>query len=102
MPVKSKPFYWIECDHEGCDARCPDPGFDEVAAWQDADQARDYAVDGDWRLVDRPAARSLWMCQDHKLEYCERCGTHLGPLAGEQDYICERGCPQAITARSAP
>lgn len=23
MPIRSKPFYWAECDHEGCGSRLP-------------------------------------------------------------------------------
>lgn len=100
MPVKQAPFYWIECDHPGCDARCPHE-MDEVAAWSDDDTARMMAEESDWRRVERPSARPLWMCPDHRNEYCESCGAHLGPLAGDQDYRCEPGCPQPAYARTA-
>lgn len=51
MTVKSAPFYWVECDAEGCDNTYPGPG-DEYAAWQDPGIAEDLAREADWQLTE--------------------------------------------------
>ena len=40
MPIKSAPYYWVECD--GCGERAE---YDEFAAWSEKSQAIDYAAD---------------------------------------------------------
>lgn len=45
--IKSKLYFWVECDHEGCAARCPAES-DETQAWVEPWQARDVAKDSDW------------------------------------------------------
>ena len=56
MPVKSAPYYWIECDN--CGERCD---YGDYAAWGEIDQAvaatdaYDWTNDGDrWHCVKCP------------------------------------------------
>lgn len=51
MAVKSKPYFWIECDGPDCDARCPDPDG-EIVAWSEEWMAVDQAVSDDWECGD--------------------------------------------------
>ena len=51
MSVKSKPYYWIECDHVGCDDRSPSDGY-EINAWSDEDGALSGADDDGWATTD--------------------------------------------------
>ena len=51
MSLKSKPYYWIECDHVGCDERCPSEDC-EVNAWDSKDDALDNIAYDDWTTTD--------------------------------------------------
>ena len=61
MSIKSKPYFWLECDHNGCDAKSPDG--DEYSAWEDHGQAIDCAQN------------SYWTITLHGEHYCEEHGT---------------------------
>ena len=51
MSVKSKPYYWVECDRDGCDERTPSGGY-EITAWEDEEQALASADEDDWTTTD--------------------------------------------------
>lgn len=59
MTIKSAPFYWITCDHDGCAGRCPPEGH-EYSAWSDPGQAIDCARDSEWFVED-----GKHLCFDH-------------------------------------
>ena len=84
MAIESAPFYWIVCDIDGCEARCPDAGTDDCVAWADQSQAEDCALSSDWMR----SQTGLWACEEHAFRWCERCGVDAGQLAGERDYLC--------------
>lgn len=96
MPLRSKPFYWIECDHPGCTARAPDK-HDEFIAWADESTAEVMADEADW-MLGRKGNDFPYLCPDHKIQHCEDCTALIGPLAGEQDYLCD-ACTPASTGR---
>lgn len=48
MTLKSKPYWWVECDHDECPARCPDGEYEGITAWEDDDCAEQSAQDADW------------------------------------------------------
>jgi len=61
VSLKSKPYYWLECDHEGCDER--NPSLDnEVDAWSDEEGALEDAAYGDWTTTDA----GEHYCPDHR------------------------------------
>lgn len=62
MSIKSMPYFWVECDGDGCDARCPSEDYD-ITAWGEEDQAIQDAEDSNWVLT---AAGEF---------YCEDCTT---------------------------
>lgn len=57
MPVRSAPFYWVECDTPGCQSRCPEYD-DENVAWSDREQAHIVAQDSEWQY----AGQGVWRC----------------------------------------
>jgi hypothetical protein len=61
MSVKSKPYFWVECDGDRCAARLPDG--DEYSAYGDREETITMATDSGWVLT---AAGGL---------YCEDCAT---------------------------
>lgn len=38
MPIRSKPFYWAECDHEGCGSRLPNGDDSDISAYAEPEQ----------------------------------------------------------------
>lgn len=50
MSIKSKPFYWLECDEPGCGNKSTDG--DEYDAWADESQAVDCAGNAEWLILD--------------------------------------------------
>ena len=60
MTIKSAPFYWVECDHDGCKQRTPSEGC-EISAWADEDQAGAGADDDGWATTDD----CKHYCEDH-------------------------------------
>lgn len=48
MSTASTPFFWLTCDHPGCQVKSGDDG--DYAAWSTVEQARDSANDGDWLI----------------------------------------------------
>ena len=61
MSVKSKPYFWVECDGDKCDAKAPDG--DDFSAFEEPKQATEYAEDCDWTIT---------AAGEH---YCEGCAT---------------------------
>lgn len=61
MTVKSKPYFWVECDGDECDLMEPDG--DECSAFEDPKQVIEYAQECGW--VFTLAGES----------YCEDCVT---------------------------
>ncbi len=51
MTLKSKPYYWLECD--GCGAVSTEGG--DFTAWGDSGVAEDEADGSDWRIGSRTA-----------------------------------------------
>lgn len=97
--MRSKPFYWVDCDHiEGCDERCPPEDF-EVLAWSDVESAELCAQDSQWRRCTKRPGPDWWFCPDHADRYCRRCEVHVGPLSGEQDYLCDRCLGDTLSPR---
>lgn len=76
MSIESKPYFWIKCDREGCEATTEDMGSD-FAAWSDAGQAEDewgeYAqcieIDGEVRHY----------CDEHRVPQCSECDAPGNP-----------------------
>lgn len=62
MSVQSKPYYWLTCDHEGCDARSPSAEY-EVTAWDNESGAVTCAEDEDWTHTDAGD-----FCFDHPVD----------------------------------
>ena len=56
MPIRSAPYYWLECDGDGCRARCPSANGD-LTAWSDLEGAAAYAYDNGWL-----ARGGSWLC----------------------------------------
>lgn len=67
MALQSKPFYWITCDHEGCEATCPPRDF-EISAWADDSQAEMVAEESDW-YVGTKHDPFPHLCPEHKVEH---------------------------------
>ena len=66
MTVKSKLYYWLECDGTGCLSRCPNDSSD-VSAWADESSAVDSALDyEDWVTVG--GKHFCWDCRQILLE----------------------------------
>lgn len=58
MSLKSKPYFWVECDRVGCEEKSPD---DEFSAWEDHGQAIDYTQNSDWTVT----LAGEFYCQEH-------------------------------------
>jgi hypothetical protein len=74
VSLKSAPYYWVECDAEGCTSRAPDH---DVSAWADEDQAiGDASTDG-WVMEGCegfPEGIGHW-CFNHSHTWvCPECG----------------------------
>lgn len=50
MSVKSAPYYWLECDHEGCGLKSTYGG--EYTAWSDESGAIEDATGSGWLIID--------------------------------------------------
>ena len=61
MPVRSAPYYWLECD--GCEARVPD-AWGDTTGWSLREDAEYYAHDADWEHTDD----GLWLCPTCQLD----------------------------------
>lgn len=48
MPLKSKPYWYAECDNCGERAEC----YDGITAWEQKDAAADEAIAADWTEQD--------------------------------------------------
>jgi len=84
MSLKSAPFYWLDCDAEDCEARCPRDD-DETSAWSSADSAFESAMASEWER----GAGDKHYCPDHAMNVCERCAKYDDtPLSGDRDYLC--------------
>lgn len=86
MSVQSAPFFWIECDHEGCTERTPEVDG-EVVAWSQEEDATESALSSDWN-VSRDGG---WYCSEegHCNNVCTECQQYdPTPLSGERDYLC--------------
>ncbi|BCW61897.1 hypothetical protein [Arthrobacter sp. StoSoilB22] len=49
MSVKSAPYYWLVCDHEGCEAKSTEGG--DFSAWEEEDSAWEEAMNSEWSEV---------------------------------------------------
>ena len=96
MSTKSKPFYWIVCDAEGCEGRCPGNDYDNVA-WDEAATARDMARDYDWVSAKRSsgaipsgdAGPVLDFCEEHRRFVCMECDRFVpAGTTVDQDGMC--------------
>lgn len=84
MTIKSALFYWVECDAQDCDVRCPEES-DEMVAWSDDVDAWTSAEASEWKH----AVDGKHYCYDHASYVCEQCGK-FDPedYPGERDYLC--------------
>jgi hypothetical protein len=72
-------MFYVVCDI--CGARVDG----EFVAWTDEDSAKLEAEESEWTMKNgKHYCPSHWICQ------APQCHVELGPLAGEQDYLCER------------
>lgn len=62
MSVVSAPYYWLECDHHGCEIKSTDSS--EFTAWADESYAVDSAFDSDWIEV-----AGKHYCDEHAAQY---------------------------------
>lgn len=62
MSTKSAPFYWIECDYDGCNERCPSDACEHLA-YVTPGQAKDHANESDWSLNHNGTGKDY--CLDH-------------------------------------
>lgn len=98
--IKSKPYYWVECDLCGRNAQ---EGSD-FTAWGDASSAVDAAVDGEFSEIN-DGERSVHICPNHQLdtEMCRECEGDLEEsatsLTGEE--IIQH-CPHCHHIRTLP
>ncbi|QGJ93523.1 hypothetical protein SEA_MUFASA8_75 [Arthrobacter phage Mufasa8] len=46
MSLQQAPFYWLQCDHHGCDTKSTED--DEFAAYSDEASAREMAEGSEW------------------------------------------------------
>ncbi|UOK18371.1 hypothetical protein SEA_BRUHMOMENT_55 [Arthrobacter phage BruhMoment] len=60
MSVRSAPYYWIECDHDGCTAKSTTGG--DHSAWSETWMALEEADGSDWYA---PSADGKHYCWDH-------------------------------------
>jgi hypothetical protein len=51
MTVKSKPYFWVVCDHDGCAERSPSAGY-EITAWCTEGDAITQAEEDDFAVND--------------------------------------------------
>ncbi len=63
MTIRSAPFYWLSCDAEGCENRCPRED-DEFVAFSGDDQAIIVALESEWQITDE----GRHLCPDHVQE----------------------------------
>lgn len=49
MSVQSQPYYWLECDQSGCEAKSTEGG--EHSAWMDEWMAEEEAFNSDWTIT---------------------------------------------------
>ena len=49
MSLKSRPFYWLECDEPDCGVKSTEGG--EYDAWSNSYQAFDDADSSDWLII---------------------------------------------------
>ena len=69
MPVKSEPYYWLECDT--CGARCD---YGDFSAMADEGSAIDGAIDAEWTTDGE-----RWHCDGCPvITNCDRCGAAGG------------------------
>ena len=62
MSVESTPYFWLECDTIGCQARSGDDA--DFSAFADASTAIEQAQYGDWLIVDENGAEAHY-CPTH-------------------------------------
>jgi hypothetical protein len=87
MTIKSKPYFWIVCDAEGCNAEYPGDASGEYSALNSLEAAIDGAEECDWWIT----ATSKSFCEDHANWHCHTCGDPL--TVDEQvygNYECEK------------
>lgn len=72
MSIKSKPFYWLECDEPECGNKSTDG--DEYDAWADESQAIECAYNADWLILEG----------EH---YCDGHASKHDPDAAEEEEV---------------
>lgn len=65
MSVQSKPYYWLVCDHPGCNRKSTEGG--EFTAWSDRNGAEEDAGNSDWQIGwrDGVTATGYDFCWEH-------------------------------------
>lgn len=58
MSIKSKPYYWVECDFPDCGVSAQEGS--DYTAWGDVDTAEETARDADW-----------WTSEGGEQHYCD-------------------------------
>lgn len=91
MSLKSRPYYWVECDE--CESSAQEDS--DYTAWSDQGDAIDFATDDGWLMFDKPLANGKQhFCQECQRPYiCDGCGESREP-----DSPCA-SCAQEATER---
>jgi hypothetical protein len=80
MSFKTHTMFSLQCDICGA----AQGEYDEIVAWTDETSAMDVAAESDWTLKDgKHYCSKHWICE------VPECHVECGPLAGEQDYLCD-------------
>ena len=88
MAIRSKPFYWIMCDAEGCTETWPD---NDGVAYARKDYL-DNASDSEWIVVN-------WQhyCPNHANWHCRMCGIALTENESDAgEYECFKCSPALV------
>jgi hypothetical protein len=81
MSIKSEPYYWVECDWEGCGLSASEGG--DYSAWKQPDGAVEDAAAGDWLTVTSADGTERHYCNEHTHWSEDEDETVPGPVVPE-------------------
>lgn len=81
MSITTRTMFSLRCDI--CGAELGED--DEIVAWTDEATPRLIAEESEWTLKN-----GKHYCEQHWICEAPQCHVECGPLAGEQDYLCNR------------
>lgn len=68
MSLKSKHYYWVVCDGEGCERNAQENS--EYSAWSQANYAEEEALESGWAEIG-----DKHYCDDCRAQFdCDECG----------------------------